>query len=179
MLKVQVCRKNSQPGIRVRPERTQDDFAIREMQQNDIAELIKIEKRSFIAPWTERIFEETLFSPISINFVAKKGDVLLGYIMVYCVHDEAHILNLAVHPDFRNKGYASRLIASIIEYCLEKNIKEIFLEVRESNTSAQNLYKKHGFETIGKRKCYYIESNEDALVMKLALHEYRNVDKGE
>jgi ribosomal-protein-alanine N-acetyltransferase len=139
------------------------------MTKGDIGNILEIEKRSFVTPWTRGMFEEALSSPISTNFVMEEHGRLLGYIMLYSVADEAHILSLATHPDQRRKGYALRLINLAVDHCRKKGVIDFFLEVRESNHGARDLYRKLGFEVIGKRKKYYVETNEDALVMRLSL----------
>jgi len=144
---------------------------IREMREDDLTDILETEKRSFISPWTRRMFEETIESPISTNSVIEKNSEILGYIMLYSVEDEAHIMNLAVHPDYRGRGYASKLITHTVSHVVRRNISEFFLEVRESNINAQRLYTKFGFKVIGKRKRYYTETNEDALVMHLSVRK--------
>ncbi len=146
-------------------------LTIRAMTEEDIAGILEIEKRSFVTPWTTGMFRETLASPISTSFVMEEDGCLLGYIMLYSVADEAHILNLAIDPARRRKGYGSCLIDYAIDYCGRKGVSDFFLEVRESNLGAQNLYRKLGFRVIGRRKRYYAETNEDALVMQLSLVE--------
>ena len=139
------------------------------MKESNIEKILEIEKRSFITPWTKKMVNETLASPVSIGFVIEENIFLLGYIMLYSVLNEAHILNLATNPDHRRKGYASRLIRHTIEYCKKRDISEFFLEVRNSNITAINLYRMFDFKIIGKRKGYYTDTHEDALVMQLSL----------
>ena len=147
------------------------DESIRAVSLDDLDDIMEIEKLSFVAPWTKRLFEETLISPISSSFIMKQGQATLGYIILYSVADEAHILNIAVHPQYRGKGCASSLIKHVLEFFEEKkDVHEFFLEVREGNMCAISLYKRFGFEKIGKRKKYYSETNEDALVMCLTVH---------
>ena len=147
------------------------DESIRAVSLDDLDDIIEIEKLSFVSPWTKRLFEETLISPISSSFIMKKDQATLGYIILYSVADEAHILNIAVHPRYRGKGCASSLIKHVLDYFEEKkDVHEFFLEVREGNMGAIRLYKRFGFEKIGKRKKYYSETNEDALVMCLTVH---------
>jgi ribosomal-protein-alanine N-acetyltransferase len=153
--------------------RNEDGEIIREMQRDDIAHVLTIETRSFAAPWTKGLFEETLSSPIYANFVMERENATIGYIILYVVADEAHIMNLAVHPDHRRKGYGARLISHAIGYCAKGLVLECFLEVREGNIGAQKLYREYGFRVIGKRKRYYSETNEDALVMQLSLNAER------
>ena len=79
--------------------------------------------------------------------------------------DEAHITNLAVHPDFRRKGVAKVLLINALKECYEEKIKFLTLEVRASNIKAFTLYEKFGFKSLGIRKKYYQDNNEDALIM--------------
>jgi [ribosomal protein S18]-alanine N-acetyltransferase len=145
-------------------------LVISKMEEGDIKKVLEIERRSFITPWTKRMINETLSSPISISFVIEENDLLLGYIMLYSVLDEAHVLNLAINPDYRGRGYASELIRHVTEYYRKRGISDFFLEVRDSNTKAINLYRMFGFKVIGKRKGYYTDTHEDALVMQLSLY---------
>ena len=144
------------------------DLNVREMKQDDLRDILAIENKSFKSPWTKRLFEETLFSPIAANFVITAGDEIVGYLCLYTVEDEAHILNIAISPAHRQKGHASVLMDKVIEQMGEKGITQYYLEVREGNNEALGLYRKFGFTAIGKRKKYYTDTNEDALVMHLA-----------
>jgi [ribosomal protein S18]-alanine N-acetyltransferase len=146
-----------------------DAFEIRKMEVEDLAAVLEIEEASFISPWTEGMFEETLDSSISEGFVLTAGRSLLGYIILYAVEDEGHIMNIAVEPSALRKGIASMLVAHVISRFREKGVSQFFLEVREGNEPAKKLYRKLGFGTIGRRKRYYTETNEDALVMWLSI----------
>jgi [ribosomal protein S18]-alanine N-acetyltransferase len=145
------------------------DEEIRTVVDEDIEEILKIERRSFASPWTRRIFEETLLSPISNGFVLRKGGALIGYILSYAVGDEGHILNLAIHPDLRRRAYGLKLLSHALARLGATGVTDFYLEVREHNLAAINLYGEFGFEVIGRRKKYYPETNEDALVMRLSL----------
>jgi ribosomal-protein-alanine N-acetyltransferase len=79
------------------------------------------------------------------------------------------MLNIATHPAYRKKGYASQLITHALAYFKDNNVTDFYLEVREGNMGAINLYTQYGFEMIGKRRKYYTETNEDALVMHLTM----------
>lgn len=142
---------------------------IREMKESDLEEVLEIEKRSFADPWSRRLFKETLAFPHSVNFVLiGTAGALLGYINFYLIGDEAHMLNLAIHPDSRKNGLATQLLSHAIAFLRSRNATDFFLEVRESNQEAIDLYRKFGFQFIGRRKRYYVKTNEDALVMRLA-----------
>ena len=141
---------------------------ILQMEETHLREVLLIEKKSFAAPWSRQLFEETLAFPLSVNLVMKMGKKIIGYINLYIIRDEAHILNVAIHPSLRRKGYASTLFNHTISFLKERRITQYLLEVREGNVGAINLYRKYGFQVIGKRKKYYTETNEDALVMQLS-----------
>ena len=145
------------------------DVTIEAMKESDLEEVLAIEKKSFADPWSRRLFKETLSFPHSVSFVMRgPEDALLGYINFYIIAQEAHMLNLAIHPAWRKKGFAAQLLMHSIEQLKHQNTMQFFLEVREGNMGAIELYRKFGFEIIGKRKRYYVETNEDALVMHLA-----------
>jgi [ribosomal protein S18]-alanine N-acetyltransferase len=142
---------------------------VRQMYVNDIDRIMEIERKSFVAPWSKTMFEETIFSPISQGLVIEHNNIIVGYIVFYTVDVEAHIMNLAVDPAERKQGYARQMLDYVIKSFRERNISECYLEVREHNGAAQGLYGHFGFEVIGRRKKYYPETNEDALVMQLLL----------
>ncbi len=163
-------------GQRIPKKKQKRDFChpdgasvIHEMKEKDVEKILKIEKQSFTTPWTDEMITETLLSPLYKGFVIEENNVLLGYIMLYSVLDEVHILNLAVDPDCRGRGYASQLIHYIIEHYSKRGVSYFFLEVRDSNIRAIKLYKMLGFEIKGKRKGYYTDTDEDALLMELSL----------
>jgi [ribosomal protein S18]-alanine N-acetyltransferase len=145
-----------------------ESVTIRKMKESDLEEILGIEKVSFADPWSRRLFKETLSFPHSVNFVLQEetGD-LLGYINFYLIGEEGHLLNLAIHPNWRKKGLAAKLLNHAIDFLKRKHAAHFFLEVREGNLDAIRLYSKFGFEHIGRRKRYYVETNEDALVMHL------------
>lgn len=149
--------------------------AIRHMDRGDIDEVMDIERQSFASPWTKRMFEETLRWSLSGSYVFVKHRVILGYVMFYTVEEEGHILNVAVRKEFKRNGIAARLLSYVFEKLRQQGVSDIFLEVRESNVSARGLYDKFGFETVGRRRGYYAETNEDALVMRLTFVQNNTV----
>ena len=139
---------------------------IREMKESDLEEVLAIEKNSFADPWSRRLFKETLSFPYSFNFVIQgETGKVLGYINFYLIGEEAHLLNFAIQPIWRKKGLATKLLSHAIDFLERRNAAHFFLEVREGNLDAIQLYRKFDFEVIGRRKRYYPETNEDALVM--------------
>jgi len=142
---------------------------VRKMDTGDLDQIMEIEQKSFIAPWSRSMFEETIFSPLSRGFVIEQKNVIMGYIVFYTVDVEGHIMNLAVAPSERRRGCGRQLLAHALAFFKEMGTTECYLEVREHNTNAQRLYSLFGFEVIGRRKKYYPETGEDALVMQLLL----------
>ena len=148
-------------------------ISVETMSHGDLEEILEIEKRSFPSPWSRDLFVRELNNRSSKNFVAReeiKGmSRLAGYICFWTVAAEAHILNLAVHPSFRRLRTASLLLSHTLDYCRERGIRQVFLEVRSNNRPAQILYGKFGFVVNTIRKGYYNDTREDALVMALDL----------
>lgn len=142
---------------------------MRRMSTGDLPEVLGIEKVSFLAPWTQGMFEGTLASTVTNCLVIERSGSILGYIVFYFAGPEVHIMNIAVHPDTRRQGLAREMLSVVLALARERRVEECLLEVRESNAPARGLYEKFGFEAVGRRRGYYQESGEDALVMKLFL----------
>lgn len=146
-----------------------DNITIRAMGPADLEDILEIERLSFISPWTRGMFEDTICSPIARNLVLEKDNKIIGYIMLYSVEDEVHIMNIAIDPVHRRKGFGIYLVNRVIEDCARDGGTEFFLEVREGNRAAQDLYRTLGFSVIGRRKGYYRETGEDAFVMHMSI----------
>ncbi len=142
---------------------------MRRMTEEDIPDVIEIEKRSFISPWTRGMFAQTLESPVARNLVMTESGDIVGYVIFYQAGLEMHIMNIAVHPARRRQGIGLDIMKRVIEGARINSVEECFLEVRETNFPAQGLYERLGFKRIGKRRGYYTETNEDAIVMALSL----------
>jgi ribosomal-protein-alanine N-acetyltransferase len=142
---------------------------MRRMKEEDIPSVITIEKMSFSLPWSEISFTKELYKPRSIPKVAVLNDIVVGYMCIDYVMDEGHILNLAVHPDYRKMGIAASLVEEAIEELKLKACRFIYLEVRASNYAAKKLYKSFGFSVVGNRKNYYVAPVEDAVIMMLEI----------
>jgi ribosomal-protein-alanine N-acetyltransferase len=141
------------------------------MTEKDLGEVLAIERASFPQPWTSGQFERELKSPISFCYTERvtvdNKERLAAYMVIWIVHGEGHILNIAVAPGLRRRGLAKRLLTFAIELMREKGVFEILLEVRRSNIAPIRLYEKFGFEHAHVRSRYY--GDEDALVMRLVL----------
>ena len=142
---------------------------IRRMRSADLPRVMLIELSTFTMPWSEATFRGLLRRRDSDLLVADhKGD-LVGYAVFWAVLDQGELGNLAVDDEHRGEGIGSKLIQAVLERAHERGVHEIFLEVRKSNARAQDLYRAFGFSEVGRRKNYYLEPLEDALVMKLIL----------
>lgn len=142
---------------------------VRVMVEADLDQVLLIERESFIEPWSQKLFAEALAYPLSRNYVLEGSKKILGYANFYVVQHEAHMLNIAIHPSCRRQGLATALLERTIGELSGQGVEEFYLEVREGNDSAIRLYRRFGFQFIGRRKKYYTETNEDALVMLLHL----------
>jgi ribosomal-protein-alanine N-acetyltransferase len=149
------------------PKDSFPDVEIVEMAERHLDEVLQIENRSFAAPWSRRLFRETIAFPLSLSLVIRKkvDKKVVGYANFYVIAGEVQILNVAVAPEERGQGYGRLLLGRSIDVLRSRGAREFFLEVREGNAHAIRLYRKLGFRKVGRRKKYYTETNEDALVM--------------
>jgi ribosomal-protein-alanine N-acetyltransferase len=145
-------------------------YTIREMQREDIPAILGIERRSFPTPWTEWMFVSHLkFTGVSVNLVLETGEDLSGYAIAWVAHDEIHLLSIAVGPEHRRLGYGRALLEEVIRHGMARGGSLVVLEVRDGNEPARNFYANMGFQVIGRRRKYYIDTGEDAFVMVLSL----------
>lgn len=141
---------------------------IRKMIVEDVPAVVDLDQKSFSLPWPERSFRfELTDNPASRCWVAELDGKVVGMIVVWLVVDEAHVATIATHPDFRRQGIGQRLLAHALRKLLEQGAQSSFLEVRESNTGAQAMYRKFGYEETGRRRRYYKDNDEDAILMNL------------
>ena len=141
------------------------ELEIREMLEEDIDEVVLIENLCFEDPWSREAFKGELSgNNTCVYFVAVSSGKIFGYMGVWHILDEGHITNVAVHPDYRSRGVGRALVENSVAHGSSKGITAFTLEVRKSNETAIELYKKCGFEFAGIRKRYY-NNNEDALIM--------------
>lgn len=165
-------------------------YKVEPMQVGDIQEVIAIEQISFPTPWPMGAYRfEIRHNPRAYYFVVRpqeggkteceeprKGFLarfrstdrrspIVGYGGFWCSEREAHISTIAVHPHLRRKGIGQLILMAMIEKAKSLGADHITLEVRASNLVAQSLYRKYGFQVVGRRKGYYSDSNEDAVVM--------------
>ena len=133
------------------------DLTFEPMRSCHLREVIRIENECFEDPWSKAHYTLSLKRPRSYEhfYVARHEDTIVGYIVFSILHEEAHILNLAVPVAYRRQGIAKYLIASALEMIHAHDGREVFLEVAVSNLPAQYLYRQFGFRICGIRKNYY------------------------
>ncbi|WBL15357.1 ribosomal protein S18-alanine N-acetyltransferase [Sutcliffiella sp. NC1] len=136
------------------------------MNEEHINGVYEVEKKSFPSPWTKEAFHhEIMNNPYAYYLVLLDRERIIGYCGLWIVMGDAQITNIAIDPDYRGKKLGDQLLVKAKEVAIEKGGSVMSLEVRVSNYIAQSLYKKHGFQPGGIRKNYYVDNNEDALVM--------------
>ena len=140
---------------------------LRRLAYSDLPAVIAVERRSFPTPWSLAMFVLELSKPSGICLAATEGDELLGYLICSRYDQVWHLMNVAVSPDRRRAGVASRLIRSLLAETGEGSGLPVTLEVRVSNHEAIAMYEGLGFRSAGVRPRYYQDNGEDALIMWL------------
>lgn len=137
------------------------------MKLEDLNEVLEIEVLAFATPWSRNSFLYELLENERALYLTAKNELgrVMGYVGMWIVLDEGHITNLAIHPDYRRHGVAHKIMTELLAVSKEKGVRYLTLEVRRSNTPAQELYQKMGFVHMGVRRKYYLDNNEDALIM--------------
>ena len=140
-------------------------MTIESMTVDDIAQVAEIERQIFSIPWSEKAFRDSMESDNTIYIVAKENDNVAGYAGMYLSFEEVNITNVAVNPLSRRKGIGEKIVRDILNRAYEKGVRDVFLEVRETNSVAIALYEKIGFKEEGIRKNFYDKPRENALIM--------------
>ncbi|MEQ6391277.1 ribosomal protein S18-alanine N-acetyltransferase [Bacillaceae bacterium S4-13-58] len=143
-----------------------DQIVLREMELEDVDQVHNIEELSFATPWSKEAFiNEIEQNKFATYIVLELEGVIVGYCGIWLVIDEAHITNIAILPEFRGKKLGEFLFKHVIDFAKKKGATLLSLEVRVSNIVAQKLYRKFGLIPGGIRKNYYVDNQEDAVVM--------------
>ncbi|HYB42733.1 MAG TPA: ribosomal protein S18-alanine N-acetyltransferase [Candidatus Methylomirabilis sp.] len=147
-----------------------EEWSLTPMTLDDLDEVLAIERVSFNTPWSRGAFRyELTQNRVARSMVVRVGGDLAGYLCLWEIGHEIHITNVAVHPSFRRRGIARALMANLLEEARRSAVELVFLEVRPTNVEALALYESFGFRVIGRRKGYYFDTGEDALVMEARL----------
>ena len=139
---------------------------ILQMTAQQVSQVAALEKRCFSDPWSENSVASELENPLSLWLVAMDGERLAGYVGSQTVLGESDMMNVAVDEDYRRQGIGKMLIEALVEQLKARESHCLTLEVRDSNTPARNLYASLGFSEIGRRKNYYRNPKEDALILR-------------
>jgi [ribosomal protein S18]-alanine N-acetyltransferase len=136
------------------------------MRRRHLRSVQRIETQVYPRPWSLSLFMSELALRASrAYFVARVGGMVVGYAGLMFAGEDAHVTTIAVDPVWQRHKIATRLMLNLAREATRRGSKNLTLEVRVSNTGAQDLYRRFGFEEAGIRKNYYVETNEDALVM--------------
>lgn len=154
-------------------------FSIKRMTEHDLLEVVEIEELSGLSPWGWDAYHKELQSPedvimlisrvATIDAKVNEGKGIVGFIVARVVADEMHVNNVAVRNEFRRQGLAAQLLQTVLECGRRAGARMAFLEVRAGNKAAQALYHRCGFEAVGRRRRYYSNPVEDALLMSVSL----------
>jgi [ribosomal protein S18]-alanine N-acetyltransferase len=141
-----------------------DGLEIRRLTYADLPQIIAIERRAFPTPWSLAMFVLELSKPAGVCLTALRDGQMLGYLICSRYDTVWHIMNVAVDPDRRREGIATAMLADLLRR-IDVSGARFTLEVRESNTGAIALYERFGFAPAGRRRRYYQDNGEDAVVM--------------
>ena len=155
------------------------EVILRPMELKDVEQVYAIDVLSFSLPWSERSYRfELTENKNSRPWVAEAIDAagarqVVGMLVAWIILDEAHIATIAIHPAFRRRGIGRRLLVVALEDAAIHGATKVYLEVRRNNLTAQKLYEQFGFKVTGVRPRYYIDTQEDALLMTLEPLEFK------
>ena len=141
--------------------------SISPMRPDDLDEGVTIERASFGMPWSRGAFlYEIEQNRVARCWVLREDDRIAAYLCLWEIADELHVTNIAVHPGLRRRGLARRLLGAILEDGRTRRLRAVTLEVRPTNDEARTLYESFGFRVVGRRRGYYYDTGEDALIME-------------
>jgi ribosomal-protein-alanine N-acetyltransferase len=138
---------------------------VREMRAEDVPSVSKAEEVCFTDPWSFDSIKDGLSSNLDTWLVLPVDENIVGYCVFRIIAGEGELLRIALLPEFRGRGLSKKLMDQVVEYSRKKFVESMFLEVRESNENARNLYKSYGFSEESVRKNYYQNPSENAVIM--------------
>lgn len=136
-----------------------------ELSEAWLEQVAEIERFCSSAPWSVQAFQAEVHDRESEFLLALDDGRVVGFAGLWLVIDEAHVVNVGVHPDYRRKGVGMQMMQELLERAIRRGAKCAMLEVRAGNVPAIRMYEKLGFAVAGRRKAYYPDNQEDALVM--------------
>ena len=140
-------------------------MTIKRTEVADAGIIYALERECFSDPWAHSIIEREIMDMHVSSFIVYENDVAVGYTFLRHIINEGHIENIAVHPDFRGRGFAGVLMEAVIKEAKAKEMIGLTLEVRQGNRAAMALYHKYRFYVSGYRRGYYTDPTEDAVIM--------------
>lgn len=140
-------------------------LTFRRMTQDDADVIAEIEAKSFAMPWSREAFWREAQNELATYIVGELDGRIIAYAGAWVSFNQAEVMSVAVEPEFRGQGFGTILFGELIKAVKERGAKSITLEVRPSNTAAIKLYESFGLRSVGRRKGYYIDNGEDALIM--------------
>ena len=136
------------------------------MHVEDVSEVLRVEMLCFSTTWPRNAFHNELTeNKLAHYFVGRNEGAVIAYGGLWVILEDAHITTVAVDPAFQGHGFGERMLVCLLDEAIERGASWVTLEVRESNTPAQRLYKKYGFSVVNTRRGYYSDNDENALVM--------------
>jgi ribosomal-protein-alanine N-acetyltransferase len=140
------------------------------MQEEDLSQVIEVERQSYPHPWTQMIFGDCLQAGYSC-WVCGRREIIEAYGILSIAAGESHLLNICVRPEARQQGIGRKMLRHLVSVARRHEAEVIFLEVRTSNTPARALYEDEGFNELGNRRDYYPDGGgrEDALIFARTL----------
>lgn len=155
-----------------------NNYAIMRLCRNDSKSLHEIHKQSFLDAWDTATFSSFLSDPGFFGFLSRpvgQPRRVLGFVLCRLVADEAEVITIAVHPDFRGRNIGKKLMDAVLRHLYHERAQTLFLEVDENNKAAFQLYSSFGFEEVGRRSGYYQTQNgrSDALIMRRTFRQNR------
>ena len=142
-----------------------ENYRIIDAAQEQLEQIEMLERQCFSVPWTLEMLRSQLPDERHEFLAAERDGEIIGYVGMMYILDEGYISNVAVAPSERRRGVADALITELLHRAAQLSLGFVTLEVRASNTPAVELYSKHGFVPVGRRKNYYDLPKEDAILM--------------
>lgn len=151
------------PSEAIRPE---VDVVLTPMRRRHLRGVLRIEHQVYPRPWSLGLYmSELALATTRIYVVARIGTAVVGYAGVMLVGDDGHVTTVAVDPTWHRRQIATRMLACLVHQSVDRGVHQLTLEVRMSNLGAQAMYRRFGFAPAGIRKRYYVDNDEDAMVM--------------
>ncbi|MBR2518313.1 MAG: ribosomal protein S18-alanine N-acetyltransferase [Selenomonadaceae bacterium] len=142
-----------------------EQIIFRAMTRDDADEITALEAKCFAMPWSREDFWRETKNELAEYVVGELDGKIVAYAGAWVSFDQAEVMHVAVEPELRGQGVGTLIFGALIEAVKKRGAKSVTLEVRPSNTAAVKLYENFGLKSVGRRKGYYLDNGEDALIM--------------